>query len=194
MAPLPTPQSIHLSLQEINSRELEPGEYGVFTTGKFHAGETSNVIPDMAEMWGTIRTTDPSGAIGEQIKKRMAEITRGIGTAMRCETQVTFYDYCPPMITDKTLAEKGQKILCELFGDDVIELQQMNGGKPGGGSEDFSFVSHRVPTIGFFLTAGNTKEGYLYGQHHPKVKYDDSVLYRGTAAYAYTALRWLELS
>jgi hippurate hydrolase len=145
-------------------------------------------------MWGTIRTTDPSGAIGEQIKKRMAEITRGIGTAMRCETQVTFYDYCPPMITDKTLAEKGQKILCELFGDDVIELQQMNGGKPGGGSEDFSFVSHRVPTIGFFLTAGNTKEGYLYGQHHPKVKYDDSVLYRGTAAYAYTALRWLELS
>ena len=36
-----------------------------------------------------------------------------------------------------------------------------------------------------------TKEGYLYGQHHPKVRFDDSVLYEGSAAYTYMALRWL---
>ena len=35
------------------------------------------------------------------------------------------------------------------------------------------------------------KEGYTYGQHHPKVRFDDSILYRGTAAYTYMALRWL---
>ena len=38
---------------------------------------------------------------------------------------------------------------------------------------------------------GNAKEGYTYGQHHPKVRFDDSILYRGTAAYTYMALRWL---
>ena len=35
-----------------------------------------------------------------------------------------------------------------------------------------------------FLTAGNANEGYTYGQHHPKVKFDDSVLFEGSAAYA----------
>ena len=35
------------------------------------------------------------------------------------------------------------------------------------------------------------KEGYTYGQHHPKVRFDDSILYCGTAAYTYMALRWL---
>ena len=67
----------------------------------------------------------------------------------------------------------------------------LTGGKPGGGSEDFAFVSHEVPTVSMFLAAGNAKEGYTYGQHHPKVRFDDSILYRGTAAYTYMALRWL---
>ena len=35
------------------------------------------------------------------------------------------------------------------------------------------------------------KEGYAYGQHHPKVKFDDSILYEGSAAYSWFALRWL---
>ena len=61
----------------------------------------------------------------------------------------------------------------------------------GGGSEDFAFVSHEVPTVSMFLSAGNAKEGYVYGQHHPKVRFDDSVLYEGSAAYVYMALRWL---
>lgn len=42
-----------------------------------------------------------------------------------------------------------------------------------------------------FLSAGNAKEGYAYGQHHPKVKFDDSILYEGSAAYSWFALRWL---
>ena len=71
-------------------------------------------------------------------------------------------------------------------------MSQVNGGKAGGGSEDFAFVSHHVPTIGLYITAGNTNEGYLYGQHNAKVRFDDSILYKGSAAYAYMALRWLE--
>ena len=32
--------------REINSRELDPAGFGVFTTGRFEAGKASNVIPD----------------------------------------------------------------------------------------------------------------------------------------------------
>lgn len=61
-----------------------------------------------------------------------------------------------------------------------------------GGSEDFAFVSQEVPTVSLFLSAGNSQEGYRYSQHNPKVRFDDSVLSKGSAAYVYGAMRYLE--
>ena len=60
------------------------------------------------------------------------------------------------------------------------------------GSEDFAYISHEVPSVMFALAAGQPDKGYCYPQHHPKVKFDESVLPIGSAVYAYTALRWLE--
>ena len=45
---------------------------------------------------------------------------------------------------------------------------------------------------GAALAAGHPEDGYCYPQHHPKAKFDESVLPSGSAVYAYTALRWLE--
>ena len=164
----------------------------MFTTGRFQAGAASNVIPDSAEMWGTIRTTDPEGAVTELLHKRMTEIVQGVATAYRCTAEIAFSDYCPCMVVDKELAGNALTYMGELLGKGAMDMTPMTGGKPGGGSEDFAFVSHEVPTVSMFLTAGNANEGYTYGQHHPKVKFDDSVLFEGSAAYAYMALRWLQ--
>ena len=43
--PITAAAHIHIALQEINSRELDPAGFGVFTTGRFEAGKASNVIP-----------------------------------------------------------------------------------------------------------------------------------------------------
>ena len=178
-------------VQEINSRELDPAGFGVFTTGRFEAGKASNVIPDSADMWGTIRTIDPEQKVSALIHQRMTEIAQGVATAYRCTAEVTFSDYCPCMVVDKPLAQNALTYMTELLGRGAMDMTLLTGGKPGGGSEDFAFVSHEVPTVSMFLSAGNAKEGYLYGQHHPKVRFDDSVLYEGSAAYTYMALRWL---
>ena len=154
--PITAAAHIHIALQEINSRELDPAGFGVFTTGRFEAGKASNVIPDSADMWGTIRTVDPEQKVSAQ-----------------------------------PLAQNALTYMTELLGKGAMDMTSLTGGKPGGGSEDFAFVSHEVPTVSMFLSAGNAKEGYLYGQHHPKVRFDDSVLYEGSAAYTYMALRWL---
>lgn len=189
--PITAAAHIHIALQEINSRELDGNQFGIFTTCRFEAGKASNVIPDTAEMWGTIRTVDPENEVGRLIKTRMRQICEGIGAAFRCQTTVEFYDYCPCMVIEPQLAENTLRYMKELFGTDAIDLSVISGGKAGGGSEDFAFVSHRVPTVGIFLTAGSSNDGYIFGQHHPKVRFDDSVLYRGSAAYAYTSLCWL---
>ena len=189
--PITAAAHIHIALQEINSRELEGNQFGVFTTGRFEAGKASNVIPDTAEMWGTIRTTDPENKVGQLIKTRMKQICEGIAKAFRCEAAVEFYDYCPCMVIDPQLSADTLKFMQELLGKGAMDLSVISGGKAGGGSEDFAFVSHRVPTVGMFLTAGSSKNGYIFAQHHPKVRFDDSVLYYGSAAYTFTALSWL---
>jgi len=182
--PITAAAHIHIAMQEINSRELDPNGYGVFTTCRFEAGLTSNVIPDKAEMWGTIRTADPEGAVGEQIRTRMKEIAQGVGAAFRCKVDVEFSDFVPCMCIDGDLSDGVAGYLNELFENEVI---QVNG--RGGGSEDFAFISHQVPTVGMFLSTG---DGGGHGLHHPEVRFDDSVLWRGSAMYAYSAMRWLE--
>lgn len=189
--PVTAAAHIHIALQEINSREMDPHSFGVFTTGRFQAGAASNVIPDTAEMWGTIRTIDPENKVGELIHKRMTEIAQGVAAAYRCTAEVGFSDYCPCMVVDHALAGNAMTYMTELVGQGAMDMSKLTGGKPGGGSEDFAFVSHEVPTVSMFLSAGNAKEGYAYGQHHPKVKFDDSILYEGSAAYSWFALHWL---
>ncbi len=184
--PITAAAHIHLALQEINSRELDPREYGVFTTCQIRAGEASNIIPETAEMWGTIRTMDPAGRVAEQIKTRMTEIARGVGAAMRCQVEVSFGDFCPCVVVNETLSARTRAYLEEIFGPMVQPIPQW-----GGGSEDFSWVSLRVPAVTMFLGAGDLAEGYEYGLHNPKTRFDESVLWRGSAAYAHVALRWL---
>ena len=189
--PITAAAHIHIALQEINARELSQNDFGVLTTGRFAAGAASNVIPDTAEMWGTIRTTDPENQSGALIKQRMTEIAQGVAAAFRCTAEVMFSDFCPCMVVDETLSKDAFGYLSEMLGQGVMDMTSLTGGKPGGGSEDFAFVSHEVPTVSLFLACGGPAQGCRYSQHHPKVRFDDSVLYKGSAAYGYVAMRWL---
>ena len=122
--PITAAAHIHIALQEINSRELDAHSFGVFTTGRFQAGAASNVIPDSAEMWGTIRTTDPEGAVTELLHKRMTEIVQGVATAYRCTAEITFSDYCPCMVVDKELAGNALTYMGECNGYDPDDRRQ----------------------------------------------------------------------
>ena len=58
-------------------------------------------------------------------------------------------------------------------------------------SEDFAYVSHEVPSLMLALAAGEPSKGYVYPQHHPKVKFDESVLSTGAAVFVDCALQYL---
>ena len=186
--PLTAAAHIHIALQEINSREINGRDFGVFTTCKMQSGDASNVIPAYAEMWGTIRTVDPTGAMGDYIRKRIEEIAKGVGAAMRCEVETFFFDHIPCVEVDGDVADCAAKYMTELVGEDGVIITS----ETDNGSEDFAFVSHRIPSVNARLVVGSRQDGYLLSVHNPKSSFDDSVLWRGAAAYAYTAMRWLE--
>lgn len=195
--PITVAAHIITGLQEINARELALSDAAVLTIGTVQAGNAANVIPDTAEMGGTIRTYDEDTRAF--IKQRMADISSGIASAFRATASVTFGSGCPTLLNNKDLAVCTPQYIKELLGPTKAftagQLNAMSGaGKApkSTGSEDFAYVSQEVPSIMFALAAGHPNDGYCYPQHHPKAKFDEAVLPSGSAVYAYTAMRWLE--
>ena len=190
--PLTAAAHILIALQEIHARELSASDEAVLTIGTFHAGEAGNVIPDTATMGGTIRTYDEKTRA--YLKERMTAIAQSIAEAFRASAEVSFGSGCPTLVNDKDLSEKVTGYLKGLLGaSHAFTTAELNGGKParGGGSEDFAYVSHEVPSLMLALAAGEPSKGYPYPQHHPKVKFDESVLSTGAAVFVDCALQYL---
>ena len=190
--PLTAAAHILIALQEIHARELSASDEAVLTIGTFHAGEAGNVIPDTATMGGTIRTYDEKTRA--YLKERMTAIAQSIAEAFRASAEVSFGSGCPTLVNDKDLSEKVTGYLKDLLGaSHAFTTAELNGGKParGGGSEDFAYVSHEVPSLMLALAAGEPSKGYPYPQHHPKVKFDESVLSTGAAVFVDCAINYL---
>lgn len=195
--PITAAAHIITGLQEIHARELSIFDEAVLTIGTIHAGNAANVIPDTAELSGTIRTYDEE--VRAYLKQRITEIATGIASSFRATAQVSFGSGCPTLKNDNDLSACSLQYVRELLGaSKAFSVGQLNAMSGGGktskstGSEDFAYVSQEVPSIMFAYAAGQPDQGYCYPQHHPKVKFNEEVLANGSAVYAYTAMRWLE--
>ena len=192
--PLTAAAHILIALEEIRTRELAMNDRAVLTIGTFHAGTAANAIPDEAVMGGSLRTFDEG--VRARVKERMTDIAAGIAKVFRAEAEVTFGSGCPTLRNDKALSEDAHRYVRELLGAGrtftVTELSANGGASGSAGSEDFAYVSEKVPSIMLALAAGQPEKGYAYPQHHPMVKFDSDALETGCAVYAYTAMRWLE--
>ena len=192
--PLTAAAHILLALEQINARELAMGERAVLTVGTLHAGTAANAIADSAVLGGTLRTF--SEQTRTFVKQRLTDIAAGIAAALRAEATVTFGTGCPTLVNDADLSACAGRYVRELLGPEraftVAELNAAGGGASGSaGSEDFAYVSQRVPSVMLALAAGQPEQGYRWPQHHPKVRFDEAALPAGAAVYAYCAMRWL---
>ena len=78
----------------------------------------------------------------------------------------------------------------EILGDDYVLLSSDISGEKSSGSEDFSYISHKVPSVMVAIGAGETKNGYKYPLHHSKVMFDEEALINGSLVYAYSAYKF----
>lgn len=184
---------ILLALQEIHARELAPTEEAVLTIGTFQGGTAPNVIADTATLAGTIRTySEETRAF---LKDRMEAISAAIAQAYRASATVEFGSGCPTLVNDKALGQQLCDCLRKTHGARmVLNAADMGGGVRGGGSEDFAYISHEVPSVMLALAAGHPDQGYAYPQHHPKVRFDESVLSVGAAAFVSCVFGWLSVN
>ncbi|WP_298475796.1 amidohydrolase [uncultured Maribacter sp.] len=172
-------------LQTIISRESNlTNEAAVITVGKIKSGVRFNIIPESAEMIGTIRTLDYG--MKEHINKRMAEMVADIAKAYGGSATIDIEDTTDITFNDHALVKQMLPTMQYIAGAENVKLQ-----KAVTGGEDFSYFQREVPGFYFFLggmTPGSTES---FPHHTPDFKIDDSGLLLGVKTLTQMSLDYL---
>lgn len=175
---------ILLALQTLSAREQAVENPFVLTVGKLQAGSAGNAIAERAQMQGTLRAYDE--ATRAYIKERIKEIAKNTAKAFRASAGVRFLGGCPTLKNDLTLSAFAESEIKKLFGEKWV----IKTGSRGGGSEDFAYISHEVPSLLLVIGAGEKKKGFEYPLHHSKTDFDERVLEVGSKLLANLAIEW----
>lgn len=189
--PLTAGAHIIIALQEIQAREMSVFNKGALTIGALEGADVANAIPDAVILKGSMRAFDED--VRNHMKKRLTEIAENVARAFRAEAVVTYTSGAPTLVNDKELSEKTGIWLKETLGEEMVIRSQDMPGQSGGGSEDFAYVSHEVPSIMVALAAGDSREGYEHPLHHPQMRLDTKAFVYGVAALAEVAMRHVKV-
>jgi hippurate hydrolase len=187
--PVPIACEIVQALQTMVTRSLDVFDPGVVTVASIHAGTTHNVIPESATILGTMR------AISERTRGKVHDgvrrVAEGIAAAHGAAVEVTIDQGYPVTVNDPDAAMFTASVAEAVLGaDNVVRMPN-----PVMGSEDFSYVLHRVPGAMMFL--GACPEGVAPHEappnHSNRVYFDEDAMRAGVAMYSAMALRHLRI-
>jgi hippurate hydrolase len=156
-------------LQSIVSRTIDPLDSVVVSMCEFHAGNARNVIPQTAELRGTVRTLTAEAR--ELVEKRVREVVAGVAQMTGAKIDLVYEPGYPVTVNHALQTEVAANVAKEIGGD--ANVHQM---PPMMGAEDFSYMLEARP--GAFIFCGN---GNSAGLHHPAYNFNDEAIVFGTS-------------
>ena len=173
------------ALHTIVSRNVSAFDNAVLTIGAFNAGNAHNIVPDTAEIKGTVRTTTPE--VREVMVKRINEVANGICAAYGASCEINYTYGYDAVDNHEGLCNYVKHIVTAAMPDvPIVKMKPMMGG------EDFSAYGKIAPAFFAGIGAGPKSGDYFQG-HHPKFYVDEAALPIGTAIYAAFALHSSEI-
>jgi amidohydrolase len=172
------------ALQTLVARAVDPTEEAVVTVGTFKAGEAFNVIPDTAELGGTVRTFNAKNR--DMLEERIGSLARGIGAAMGGEVDFAYVRGYPATVNDPEMTELVREEAAKVVGEENVKDAPLLMG-----AEDFSYFLEAVPGAFWFVGSNNPERGLVWGHHHPRFDIDEGVLPIGMESMVNVALRYL---
>lgn len=183
--PIPLACSMVLQCQTIAARHKDPVDPAVVSVCMFQAGNTDNVIPDRAELRGTIRTL--STTLQQQLQRDIQRMCEGLASAYGAQAEVTFFQYYPA-----TINTPAETTLCEaVIGDTFGQARLHSGIAPNMTSEDFGFMLEERP--GAYVLIGNAPTGRASpALHHPSYDFNDDIIPAGVRYWVALAQRYFD--
>jgi hippurate hydrolase len=147
------------ALQAIVTRNLRPIDSAVLSVTMFHAGDTTNVIPDTATLGGTVRTF--SEGVTDLVEEAMRRVATSTALAHGATAEVEFDRNYPPTVNHLAEARFAAEVADEVLGPGRV----VRGAEPTMGGEDFSYFLLQRP--GAYLFLGNGEGGHRGTGHGP---------------------------
>ncbi|MBO7670702.1 MAG: amidohydrolase, partial [Oscillospiraceae bacterium] len=174
---VPAMAALIQSVQTIVGRTVDPFDSAVVSVTRAQAGNTWNIIPETAELEGTVRALVPS--VRDGIQARLERIAESTARAYGCEADFEYQRRANPVINDEAACERAAALAREMG----YAVKQQAGTL---GAEDFSLYLDIAP--GAFIRVGT---GGGVDAHHAKFTADPAALY--PAAKYFAALAEAEL-
>lgn len=170
------------ALQSLSSRLTDPVEPIVLSINQFHAGSATNIIPDTAEISGSLRIS--SLDMREKAKQQIQHIASSIAAAHNATAIVNIPDGYPPVVNTKAETDLVLQTANTLFGQEKAVLLA-NMVMP---AEDFSYFLQKIPGCYFFIGAGVNKPSL----HSAYYDYNDEILATALQMMTQVALNYLQ--
>ena len=177
---------IYTALEALIAREVDPAKANLLTIGKFAAGTASNIIPETAELQGTIRSNDKPSR--ELLVRRMKEIAVKTAECYGGTAEIEMLSEVPPLICDPKLTNE----FVGYMKDMNIPGAMPYPGISASASEDFASIADKIPGTFMYLSAGFLDDRGGAPAHNPKVQFNEDVCPIGASSYAHCATEWLK--
>ncbi len=182
--PIPVACAMVAAFQTMVTRRVDVFDPAVVTVTRVRAGSTDNVIPESAELLGTIRTTSDRTRTLVQDELRRIATSYAEAHAMTAELDVD--PGYPVTVNDHDAAAWVRQVAVGVVGDDMVfEMPD-----PVMGAEDWSYVLQEVPGAMAFL--GTSPPGVAYADiapnHSNRMVIDEDAMAVGVALHAAVAL------
>jgi hippurate hydrolase len=188
--PVPIAAQMVMAFQTIITRNRNPIDPGVISVTMIHAGEALNVVPDSAQVRGTVRTFSIETL--DMIEARMKQVAEHTCAAFGAECEFQFERNYPPTVNHAAETEFVQGVLSQVVGpENVLPFQ------PTMGAEDFSFFLQAKPGCYFMIGNGDgahREGGHGLGPcmlHNPSYDFNDELIPLGATAWVRIAEAWL---
>ena len=183
--PIVIGSQIVTALQTLVARAVAPTDEAVVTVGTFRAGEAFNVIPETAELGGTVRTFNEQNR--EFLEERIETLARGIASALGAEADVVYTRGYPATVNDPAMTALVREEVAKIVGEDRVQQPPLMMG-----AEDFSYFLEQVPGAYWFVGSQNPERGLVWGHHHPRFDIDEAAMAIGIESLVNVALRYLD--
>lgn len=160
--PIIVASQIVSGLQTVVNRNLSPFSNVVISVTRFQSGNTWNVIPERAELEGTVRTFQSD--IRNIIPGLMKRNAEGIASAFGAKIDFRWYSYLPIVNNDEKFVKVATEAATEL-GYNTVLAKQSTGG------EDFALYQNKVPGLFVWMGVAGDKDW-----HHPSYNLNEDSL------------------
>jgi hippurate hydrolase len=184
--PIPVACEIVQAMQSLVTRRVDVFDPVVVTVSRIHAGTTTNVIPEHAQLLGTIRAVSARGR--QRVHEGIRRIAEKVAEAHEVGSRVHIIEGYPVTENQAAFTEFVQQTSRELLGEaGVVQMKA-----PIMGAEDFSYVLEKRPGAMVFLGVRPEGADRPAPIHSNRMVLNEEGLASGVALHAAIALRYLD--